>query len=78
YRAGNRAVTSDIVEAYENPDIADAYNVMSVPAIAVNKQLVFAGLPYEEQLVDIVYEASIRSWVREQRRKFFERMLREG
>ncbi|MCX8209263.1 MAG: thioredoxin family protein [Sulfolobales archaeon] len=78
YRAGNRAVTSDIVEAYENPDIADAYNVMSVPAIAVNKQLVFAGLPYEEQLVDIVYEASIRSWVREQRRKLFERMLREG
>ncbi|MCX8184645.1 MAG: thioredoxin family protein [Sulfolobales archaeon] len=77
YRAGNRAVVSDIVEAYENPDIADAYNVMSVPVVAVNKRVVFAGLPYEEQLVDVVYEASIRSWVSEQRKKLFERMLKE-
>lgn len=77
YISGNRAVTSDIVEAYENPDIADAYNVMSVPAVAVNKQLAFVGVPYEEQFVDIVYEASMRLWVREQRKKLLERMLKE-
>lgn len=77
YRAGNRAVVSDIVEAYENPDIADAYNIMSVPAVAINKQMAFVGLPYEEQFVDLVYEASIKSWVREQRKKLLERMLKE-
>lgn len=77
YRAGNKAVVSDIVEAYENPDIADAYNVMSVPAVAINKQMAFVGLPYEEQFVDIVYEASMKSWVREQRKKLLEKMLRE-
>ncbi len=77
YRAGNRAVVSDIVEAYENPDIAEAYNVMSVPAVAINKRLAFVGVPYEEQLVDLVYEESIRSWVREQRKRLLERMLKE-
>jgi len=78
YRAGNRAVVSDIVEAYENPDIADAYNVMSVPVVAINRQVAFVGLPYEEQFVELVYDASMRLWVREQRRKFLERMLKEG
>lgn len=77
YRAGNRAVISDIVEAYENPDIAEAYNVMSVPAVAINKRLAFAGVPYEEQFVDMVHEESMKSWVREQRRRLLERMLRE-
>lgn len=77
YRAGNRAVVSDIVEAYENPDIAEAYNIMSVPAVAVNKKLAFVGVPYEEQLVDLVYEESIGSWVREQRKRLLERMLKE-
>lgn len=77
YRMGNKAVVSDIVEAFENPDIADAYNIMSVPAVAINKQMAFVGLPYEEQFVDLVYEASIKSWVREQRKKLLERMLKE-
>jgi glutaredoxin-like protein len=77
YKAGNKAVVSDIVEAYENPDIADAYNIMSVPAVAINKQLAFVGVPYEEQFVELVYETSIRSWVREQRRKLLEKMLKD-
>lgn len=76
YRAGNRAVVSDIVEAYESPDIAEAYNIMSVPAVAINKQIAFVGLPYEEQFVDMVYEASMRSWIREERKRLLERMLR--
>ncbi|MEM2751923.1 MAG: thioredoxin family protein [Sulfolobales archaeon] len=77
YKAGNKAVISDIVEAYENPDIADSYNIMSVPAVAINKQMAFVGLPYEEQFVDLVYEVSIKSWVREQRKRLLEKMLKE-
>jgi len=77
YKAGNKAVISDIVEAYENPDIADSYNIMSVPAVAINKQMAFVGLPYEEQFVDLIYEVSIKSWVKEQRKKLLERMLKE-
>jgi glutaredoxin-like protein len=77
YRAGNRAVVSDIVEAYENQDIADAYNVISVPVVAINRQVAFVGLPYEEQFVEAVYDASMRLWVREQRKKFLERVLKE-
>ncbi|MEM4832045.1 MAG: thioredoxin family protein, partial [Sulfolobales archaeon] len=77
YKSGNRAVISDIVEAYENPDIADSYNIMSVPAVAINKQIAFVGLPYEEQFVDLIYEVSIRSWIKEQRKKFLERVLKE-
>jgi len=78
YRAGNKAVVADIVEAYENPDIADAYNVMSVPTVAINRQVAFVGLPYEEQFVEMVYDASMKLWVREQRKRFLEKMLKEG
>ncbi len=77
YKVGNRAVVADIVEAYENPDIADKYNVMSVPTVAINRQVAFVGLPYEEQFVELVYDASMKLWVREQRRKFLERVLKE-
>ena len=41
YKQGSKAVISDTVEAYENPDIADKYGVTSVPAIAINGKLVF-------------------------------------
>ncbi|MEM0371914.1 MAG: thioredoxin family protein [Ignisphaera sp.] len=48
---GNGNVESHIVEAYENPDIADRYAVTTVPTIAVNGRVVFVGLPYEVQLL---------------------------
>lgn len=58
---GNRNIVSDTVEAYENPDIADRYRVMSVPAIAINGMLAFIGLPYEsdfiDRIIDIVEES---------------------
>jgi len=49
YGKGN--IESHIVEAYENPDIADKYAVTTVPTIAINNRVVFVGLPYEVQLL---------------------------
>ncbi len=56
YKQGLKSITSDTVEAYENPDIADKYNVMSVPAIAINGKAAFVGLPYEEDLLKRILE----------------------
>jgi glutaredoxin-like protein len=52
YGAGN--VISVIVEAYENPDIADKYAVTTVPTVVVNDRVIFIGLPYEKQLLEAV------------------------
>jgi len=49
YGKGN--IEARIIEAYENPDIADKYAVTTVPTIAVNNRVVFVGLPYEVQLL---------------------------
>lgn len=48
---GNGNIESRIIEAYENPDIADNYAVTTVPTIAINNRVVFIGLPYEAQLL---------------------------
>lgn len=58
WKRGNPVILSDTVEAYENPDIADRYNVMSVPAIALNGRLVFVGVPYEEDFINYIKEAA--------------------
>ncbi len=58
WKRGNPVIISDTVEAYENPDIADKYNVMSVPAIALNGRLVFVGVPYEEDFINYIEEAA--------------------
>ncbi len=58
YKQGNPIIISEAVEAYENPDIADKYNVMTVPAIVINGTLVFVGVPYEEDFIMYVKEAS--------------------
>jgi len=58
WRSGRRAVIADTVEAYENPDIADKYNVMSVPAIALNGKLAFIGVPYEEDFINYIVAAA--------------------
>jgi len=52
YKLGGNKVFAHTVEAYENPDIADRYNVMSVPAIAINGTVQFVGLPYEQDFVN--------------------------
>ncbi len=58
WKQGSKAVISDTVEAYENPDIADKYGVMSVPAIAINGKMAFVGVPYEEDFLDYIKAAS--------------------
>lgn len=57
-KQGNPKVISETVEAYENPDIADKYGVMSVPAIALNGKLAFIGVPYEEDFINYIVAAS--------------------
>ncbi len=51
---GGGKVRSIVVEAYENPDLADKYAVTTVPTIVVNGRVVFVGLPYETQLLKAV------------------------
>lgn len=51
---GNGNIESHIIEAYENPDIADKYAVSTVPTIAINNRVVFVGVPYETQLLKAV------------------------
>ncbi len=56
WKQGRRNFIADTVEAYENPDIADKYNVMSVPAIAINGVLAFVGVPYEEDFIERIID----------------------
>lgn len=57
-RRGFKDYYSIVVEAFENPDIADRYGVVNVPAIAVNGQLVYVGVPYEDELVRRIFMAA--------------------
>ncbi|BCU68227.1 glutaredoxin [Sulfolobales archaeon HS-7] len=54
YRNNKPLIHSEVVEAYENPDIADKYQVMSVPTVAVNGTPKFIGVPQEDALVTAV------------------------
>ncbi len=77
YRSGSRLVTADIIEAYENPDIADKYGVMSVPTIAVNGEVEFIGVPYEDQLLEKILEHSRREYLKKIKKEEYMRILRE-
>ncbi|MBP1357558.1 MAG: thioredoxin family protein [Sulfolobus sp.] len=55
-KAGKCNVLSDVVEAYENQDIAEKYQVMSVPSVAINESVEFIGVPYEEQFINTILE----------------------
>jgi glutaredoxin-like protein len=54
YKAGSKNVTSIVVEAYENMDIAQKYAVSSVPSIVINGRVEFIGVPYEDQLLEVL------------------------
>ncbi|MCC6033202.1 MAG: thioredoxin family protein [Desulfurococcaceae archaeon] len=77
FRSGNKLVTADIIEAYENPDIADKYGVMSVPTIAINGEVEFIGVPYEDQLLERVLEHSKREYLKKVKKEEYMRILRE-
>ncbi len=49
--SGRRLIVSDVIEAFENMDIAYKYNVMTVPTIAINGIVEFVGVPYEDELL---------------------------
>ncbi|MEM0063945.1 MAG: thioredoxin family protein [Metallosphaera sp.] len=49
-------VVSDVVESYENPDIAEKYQVMSVPTVAINESVEFIGVPQEENFLNTLLE----------------------
>jgi len=57
---GSGSIQSRIIEAYENPDIADSYGVTTVPTIAVNGRVVFVGPPTYDQLLSAVLEIARR------------------
>jgi len=44
-------IESNVVEAYEFPEIADKYNVNAVPTVAINGQVMFIGVPQENDFV---------------------------
>ena len=62
--ASNGRVISDVVEAYEFPEIADKYNVTAVPTIILsvngnyNGKIFSIGLPQPEALVKGVLEVA--------------------
>lgn len=51
-------VTSEIIEIYENRDIALKYNAFSVPQVYIDDQLVGAGLQPEEVFIEEVVTAA--------------------
>ncbi|MBP1356946.1 MAG: thioredoxin family protein [Sulfolobus sp.] len=55
-KAGKCNILSETVEAYENQDIAEKYQVMSVPTIAINENVEFIGVPYEENFIQAIIE----------------------
>ena len=55
-KAGKCNVISDVVEAYENQDVAEKYQVMSVPTVAVNESVEFIGVPYEDNFITTLLE----------------------
>lgn len=77
YANGNKAVIADTVEAYENPDIADKYNVFSVPAIAINGKVEFIGLPTEQALLDAVVRHSEEALRKEMIKKTLNQLKKE-
>ncbi len=56
---------SEIIEAFENPDIADMYGVSTVPAIVIDGKPVYVGVPTDEELAEMIVNPQTRgglSW----------------
>lgn len=77
FRAGNKVVASNVIEAYENPDIADKYGVVSVPMIAINGEVEFVGVPYEDQLLSRIVDHSNREYLKRTKKEEYMRILKE-
>ena len=53
----SKRVTADVIEVGEFPDLARAYNVMSVPRTVINDRVQFVGTVTEEAMLERVLEA---------------------
>jgi len=51
---GEGKIISDTIEALENPDIAEEYGITAVPAIVINGNVEFIGIPHEEDLLKAI------------------------
>jgi len=56
WKSGRRTIVSEVIEAYENVDIAEKYGVMTVPTIAINGEVEFIGVPYDDDLLNRVMD----------------------
>ncbi|HDJ94771.1 MAG TPA: glutaredoxin [Acidilobales archaeon] len=54
--ASEGKIISDIVEAVENPDIADYYGVTMVPVVVINGNVEFIGVPREDMLLKAIFK----------------------
>ncbi len=52
----NGGVEAEVIEAFENPDIADSYGVTTVPAIIIDGELAYVGVPTDVELVEMLLE----------------------
>ncbi len=77
FKSGSRMITTNTIEAYENPDVADNYGVMSVPTIAINGEVEFVGVPYEDQLLEKVIEHSNREFIKRTKKEEYMKLLKE-
>lgn len=69
WKSGSKSIVSEVIEAYENVDIAEKYGVMTVPTVAINGEVEFIGVPYEEDLISRIIEKVRRIKEEEKRRK---------
>lgn len=53
--ASEGKIIADVIEAMENPDIADYYGITAVPAIVINGNVEFIGVPKEKLLLKAVF-----------------------
>ncbi|MEM2020870.1 MAG: thioredoxin family protein [Zestosphaera sp.] len=77
FKSGNKMITTNTIEAYENPDVADNYGIMSVPTIAINGEVEFVGVPYEDQLLERVIDHSNREFIKRTKKEEYMRLLKE-
>jgi len=75
YSKGLKVISSEIVEAYENPDIADKYGVVTVPVVVINGKVEFVGLPYEDQLLERVVEHSEMVYAKETKKRLINELI---
>jgi predicted DsbA family dithiol-disulfide isomerase len=59
FAMASERITGEMVEAIEFPEMANRWNVMSVPHVVINEDVQFVGaLPEEEYLKEVLKAAT--------------------